>query len=48
MKVADADGVLGLVKQRGVLWTVSARPMGLVGGDSRAAVDVGSSLGLAF
>jgi hypothetical protein len=37
-----------LVKQRGVLWTVSARPMGLVGGDSRAAVEVGSSLGLAF
>jgi hypothetical protein len=37
-----------LVKQRGVLWTVSARPMGLVGSDSRAAVELGSSLGLAF
>ena len=37
-----------LVKQRGVLWTVSARPIGLVGSDSQAAVEVGSSLGLAF
>jgi len=37
-----------LVKQHGVLWTVSARPIGLVGGDSQAAVEVGSSLGLAF
>lgn len=37
-----------LVKQRGVLWTVSARPMGLLGSDSQAAVEVGSSLGLAF
>ncbi len=37
-----------LVKQRGVLWTVSARPMGLLGTDSQAAVEVGSSLGLAF
>lgn len=37
-----------LVKQRGVLWTVSARPIGLFGGDSQGAVEVGSSLGLAF
>lgn len=37
-----------LVKQRGVLWTVSARPMGLIGSDSQAAVELGSSLGLAF
>ena len=37
-----------LVKQRGVLWTVSARPMGLLGSDSQGAIEVGSSLGLAF
>jgi hypothetical protein len=37
-----------LIKQRGVLWTVSARPMGLLGGDSQGAVEVGSSVGLAF
>jgi hypothetical protein len=37
-----------LVKQRGVLWTVSTRPMGLIGSDSQAAIEVGSSLGLAF
>ena len=37
-----------LVKQRGVLWTVSARPMGLLGGASQGAIEVGSSLGLAF
>ena len=37
-----------LMKQRGILWTVSARPMGLLGSDSQAAVEVGSSLGLAF
>jgi hypothetical protein len=37
-----------LVKQKGVLWTVSARPIGLVGSDSQAAVEVGSSIGLAF
>jgi len=37
-----------LVKQRGVLWTVSARPMGLVGSDSQGAIEVGSSLDLAF
>jgi len=37
-----------LIKQRGVLWTVSARPMGLVGDSSQGAVEVGSSLGLAF
>jgi hypothetical protein len=37
-----------LVKQRGVLWTVSARPTGLFGSDSQGAVEVGSSLGLAF
>ena len=37
-----------LVKQRGVLWTVSARPMGLLGSDSLGAFELGSSLGLAF
>lgn len=37
-----------LIKQHGVLWTVSARPMGLVGSESQSAVEVGSSLGLAF
>ena len=47
LAVAAEVGV-ELVKQRGVLWTVSARPMGLVGSDSQGAVEVGSSLGLAF
>jgi hypothetical protein len=47
LAVAAEVGV-ELVKQRGILWTVSARPMGLVGTDSQAAVEVGSSLGLAF
>jgi len=37
-----------LVKQRGVLWSVSARPMGLFGSSSQGAVEVGSSLALAF
>ena len=37
-----------LVKQRGVLWTVSARPIGLIGSNSQAAVEFGSSLALAF
>lgn len=37
-----------LVKQHGVLWTVSARPMGLLGSASKAAVELGSSVGLAF
>ncbi|MDB4955498.1 MAG: hypothetical protein JWO36_3067 [Myxococcales bacterium] len=37
-----------LVKQHGLLWTVSARPMGLLGSTSQAAVEVGSSVGLAF
>jgi hypothetical protein len=37
-----------IVKQRGVLWTVSARPMGLLGSASQGAIEVGSSLGLAF
>ena len=37
-----------LVKQRGVLWTVSARPMGFLGGDAHGALEVGSSIGLAF
>ena len=47
LEVAAELGV-ELVKQKGVLWTVSARPMGLVGSTSQAAVEVGSSLGLAF
>jgi hypothetical protein len=37
-----------LVKQRGVQWTVSARPIGLIGTSSQAAVEIGSSLALAF
>ncbi len=37
-----------LLKDHGILWTVSARPIGLVGTSSQAAVEVGSSLGLAF
>ena len=37
-----------IVKQRGVLWTVSARPMGLIGSDSKTALEFGSTLGLAF
>lgn len=37
-----------LIKQRGVLWTVSARPLGLFGSSSQGAVELGSSLGLAF
>ena len=37
-----------LVKQKGVLWTVSARPIGLLGSSSQGAVEVGSSVGLAF
>jgi hypothetical protein len=37
-----------LVKQRGVLWTVSARPMGLLGDSSLGAFELGSSIGLAF
>jgi hypothetical protein len=47
LEVAAELGV-ELFKQRGVLWTVSARPMGLVGSTSQAAVEVGSSFGLAF
>jgi hypothetical protein len=37
-----------MVKQHGVMWTVSARPMALLGSSSQAAVELGSSLGLAF
>jgi|GEM_PF-6973302 len=37
-----------IVKQHGVMWTVSARPMALLGSSSQAAVEVGSSFGLAF
>ena len=47
LAVAAEIGV-ELVKQRGILWTVSARPMGLLGSDSKAALEVGSSVGLAF
>jgi hypothetical protein len=46
-EVAAEIGV-ELFKQSGVLWTASARPMGLLGTDSQGAVEVGSSLGLAF
>jgi hypothetical protein len=37
-----------LFKQHGVMWTVSARPMGLVGNDSKAALELGTALGLAL
>ena len=37
-----------LFKQRGILWSVSARPMGLLGSSSLGAFELGSSLGLAF
>jgi hypothetical protein len=47
LEVAAELGV-ELVKQRGVQWTVSARPIGLVGSASQGAVEVGSSLALAF
>jgi hypothetical protein len=43
-----AEVGIEMFKQHGVLWMVSARPMGLVGSSSQAAVEVGSSLGLAF
>lgn len=46
--VVAAELGVELVKQRGVLWSVSARPIGLIGSDSQAAVEVGSSLALAF
>lgn len=47
LAVAAEVGV-ELVKQDGVVWTVSARPMGLLGSGSKAAVELGSSIGLAF
>ncbi|HEX7838671.1 MAG TPA: hypothetical protein VF469_14445 [Kofleriaceae bacterium] len=47
LEVAAEVGV-ELVKQDGVVWTVSARPMGLLGSGSKAAVELGSSIGLAF
>jgi hypothetical protein len=37
-----------LLKEHGILWTVSARPMALLGTSSQGAVEVGSSMGLAF
>jgi hypothetical protein len=43
-----AEVGLELFKERGVVWSVSARPMGLIGKESVSAVEVGSSLGLAF
>jgi len=43
-----AEVGLELFKERGVLWSVSARPMGLLGKESMSAVEVGSSIGLAF
>jgi len=46
--VAAAELGVELVKQRGVLWSISARPIGLIGSDSQAAVEIGSSLALAF
>jgi hypothetical protein len=47
LAVAAEVGV-EIIKQKGVLFTVSARPMGLLGSNSQAAVEIGSSLGLAF
>ena len=47
LEVAAEVGV-ELFKQRGVIWTMSARPMGLLGDTSKGAVEVGSSVGLAF
>lgn len=46
--VVEAELGVELVKQHGVLWSVSARPIGLIGSDSQAAVEIGSSLALAF
>ncbi|HEX8108438.1 MAG TPA: hypothetical protein VF516_11960, partial [Kofleriaceae bacterium] len=46
--VVAAELGVELVKQHGVLWSVSARPIGLIGSDSQAAVEIGSSLALAF
>lgn len=46
--VVAAELGVELVKQRGVLWSVSTRPIGLIGSDSQAAVEIGSSLALAF
>jgi hypothetical protein len=43
-----AEAGIELFKQRGILWTVSARPMGLLGSSSQAAIEVGSSFGLAL
>lgn len=43
-----AEAGVELVKQDGVVWTMSARPMGLLGSASKAAVELGSSIGLAF
>lgn len=46
--VVEAELGVELVKQHGVLWSVSARPIGLFGSNSQGAVEIGSSLGLAF
>ncbi|HEX3482448.1 MAG TPA: hypothetical protein VHT91_45850 [Kofleriaceae bacterium] len=46
--VVAAELGVEVVKQHGVLWSVSARPIGLIGSDSQAAVEIGSSLALAF
>jgi hypothetical protein len=46
--VVEAELGVELVKQHGVLWSVSARPIGLVGTSSQAAAEIGSSLALAF
>ncbi len=46
--VVEAELGVELVKQHGVLWSVSARPIGLIGSASQAAAEIGSSLALAF
>lgn len=43
-----AEVGLELYKDRGVLLSVSARPTGLIGSDSQAAIEAGSTLGVAF
>jgi hypothetical protein len=44
----SAEVGLELYKQKGVLLSVSARPTGLIGADSQAAVEGGATLGVAF
>ena len=45
---AAVDVGIELVKRGGIVWTASARPTVLLGSDSQLAVEVGTSLGIAF